>query len=72
MAPTRFVEEHFVVTPDGTITRTIRQGTEKIDDWNDPLNQTMQALQLGTDGVHELSRTAPRQSPRPNRCRAAH
>ncbi len=64
-AATNFVEECFVITPKGSLTRTIKQGTAKIDDWNDPLNQTVQTLQLAPEGVRELSRTAPRHSPAP-------
>jgi len=60
--PTRFVEEQFAVYPDGKITRTVKQGTAKIDDWNDPLNQTTQVLQLSGDGVREVSRTEPSHS----------
>jgi len=28
----RFCEEYFTFTPEGTVTRTIRKGEEKIDD----------------------------------------
>ncbi len=61
--PTRFVEELFEVFPDGKITRSIKQGTARIDAWNDPLNQTTQILQVAADGVSEVSRTQPGQSP---------
>ncbi|MCU0783409.1 MAG: LamG domain-containing protein, partial [Verrucomicrobia bacterium] len=49
--------------PNGKITRTIKQGTPKIDDWNDPLNHTTQVLQLSGDGIREISRTEPGHSP---------
>jgi hypothetical protein len=61
--PTRFVEEHFEVYPDGKITRTFKQGAARIDDWNDPLNQTTLVLQLSADGVREVSRLQPKYSP---------
>ncbi|MCU0784915.1 MAG: LamG domain-containing protein, partial [Verrucomicrobia bacterium] len=61
--PTRFVEESFEVFPHGKITRTIKQGTPRIDDWLDPLNHTAQILQLSGDGIREISRTEPAHSP---------
>ena len=61
--PTRFAEESFSITPDGRVTRVIKQGTARIDDWNDPLNQTTQVLQLAADGVKEISRRVPAHSP---------
>jgi hypothetical protein len=57
--PNNFVEEVFTITPDGKIKRVIKKGTDKIDDWNDPLNQTTQALQLSADGIKEISRKNP-------------
>ena len=60
--PTRFVDEQFEIFPDGTITRLIKQGTVKSDDWSDPLNQTTQVLKLSADGVREVSRKEPRHS----------
>ena len=61
--PAQFAEELFAVSPDGKITRSIRQGTARVDAWNDPLNRTTQVLQLAADGVREISRQAPAQSP---------
>jgi hypothetical protein len=63
MDPTQFVEESFEILPNGKITRTMKQGTLKIDDWNDPLNHTTQVLQLSGDGIREISRTEPGHSP---------
>ncbi len=65
--PNHFIEETFTVTPDGQVQRVIKQATEKIDDWNDPLNQIEQHLQLTTDGLVELSRKGPGHSPLPAR-----
>jgi hypothetical protein len=63
--PTRFVEEQIEVLPDGKVTRVIRQGTARMDDWTDPLNRTTQVLQLAAAGVRQLSRTEARHSPPP-------
>ena len=35
-----FVDETFMMTPDGKVSRVIKQAANKLDDWNDPLNQT--------------------------------
>ncbi|MEI8376399.1 MAG: LamG domain-containing protein, partial [Planctomycetota bacterium] len=57
-----FVDELFTITLGGQVKRVIKIGTDKIDDWNDPLNQTTQTLQLREGGVEETSRIAPRKS----------
>jgi len=54
------VHEYFAIQPDGTVTRTIRQGTKKLDDWNDPANRTTQKLKLTTKGITRLSMTKPK------------
>ena len=54
-----FIEETFQIAADGRIKRIVKAGTEKIDEWKDPLNQTTQELQLGADGIVEISRTEP-------------
>ena len=56
------VHEYFTIKPDGTITRTIRQGTKKLDDWNDPANRTTQKLKLTSKGITNLSTTMPKTS----------
>ncbi len=58
-----FVDELFTITPDGKVDRVIKQCTDKIDDWKDPLNQTTETLQLKKEGVAEVSRIAPKHSP---------
>jgi hypothetical protein len=60
--PDNFAEEIFTITDDGIITRVIRKGTEKTDDWNDTLNRTVQTLKLKPDGIVEVSCTKPRHS----------
>ncbi len=59
LSPTNFVDEVFTIAADGRVKRVVKKGTAKIDDWNDPLNQTTQVLQLNPDGVVEISRTNP-------------
>jgi len=59
-----FVDEYFTITPDGTVTRTFKPGTEKHDDWADPRNIIVQKLNLSADGikakiVHKPVKTEP-------------
>ena len=63
--PNRFVDETFAITPTGSVTRLIRCGTDRSDAWNDPLNRTIQTLQLTADGWRETARKTPGQSPAP-------
>jgi hypothetical protein len=56
------VHEYFIVKPDGAIERTIRQGTKKLDDWNDPANRAIQKLKLTTKGITVLSTSEPKTS----------
>jgi len=56
------VHEYFIIHVDGTITRTIREGTKKLDDFNDPLNKTTQKLKLTAKGITTLSTTRPKTS----------
>jgi Concanavalin A-like lectin/glucanases superfamily len=60
--PSNFVDEVFTITPRGRVERVIKTGTDKADDWNDPLNQTIQTLKLSVDGIVETSRKAPKHS----------
>lgn len=52
---TDFVDEYFIIQSDGQITRTLKQGTLKIDAWNDAKNVTTQTLQLQSNGIQNLS-----------------
>jgi hypothetical protein len=63
VSPNNFVDEVFTITPDGQVKRVIKNGTDKIDDWNDPLNQTTQTLQLSATAVY-ISRKAPSRRPK--------
>ena len=62
VSPNNFVDEVFTITPGGHVKRVVKTGTDKIDDWNDPLNQTTQMLHLNATGVVEISRKAPEHS----------
>jgi hypothetical protein len=59
VTPENLVDEWFTITPDGRVNRVIKQGTAKADAWNDPLNRTIQTLQLTAVGVAEISRELP-------------
>lgn len=48
---TKFVDEYFTIYTNGKVTRTIRKGTEKIDDWNDRSNISTQTFSLTADGL---------------------
>ena len=52
---TDVVHEYFTITPDSKVTRKVKKGTKKIDDWHSPENVSVQVLQFGRDGIEELS-----------------
>jgi hypothetical protein len=47
----KFVEEDFIIYPDGVVERTFRQGTPKIDDWIYDNNTRKQTLILTEEGI---------------------
>jgi len=51
------VDEYFTITPEKNVKRTIREGTKKIDDWNNPHNRTIQQLKLNENGIKQISLT---------------
>jgi hypothetical protein len=51
------VHETFTITPDGAVTRTVRRGKAKLDDFRDAGNVTVQTLQLSGEGVEQRSLT---------------
>lgn len=53
------VDEYYTITPNGQVTRKIRQGTVKIDQWNDSANVTTQTLKLTSDGIVVVSLQGP-------------
>jgi hypothetical protein len=64
---TEVVHEYFVITPDGRVRREVRIGTERLDDFDDPANVTVQELFLSPEGLVErsLTRTQASRSPAP-------
>ena len=64
---TEVVHEYFIITPDGRVRREVRTGTERLDDFNDPANVTVQELLLSPEGIVErsLTRAQPSRSPAP-------
>jgi len=54
----QFVEEYFTVNARGEVRRTIKTGTEKIDNWNNPENKITQKMILSKRGIVEKGRTA--------------
>jgi hypothetical protein len=56
---TKFVDEYFTITPDGSVTRTIRQGTPRIDQWKDPKNKIQQSFTLTDSGITGLETKEP-------------
>jgi hypothetical protein len=52
------VHEYFYIKPEGSIERVIRKGTEKLDDWNDPRNRTIQLLELRPAGIEHIRTVA--------------
>lgn len=65
--PKNFTDEVFTIHSDGKVTRVVKQGTKTIDEWNDPLNQTTQVLQLNVNGITQMSRKNARRSAPPAR-----
>jgi hypothetical protein len=59
---TNFVDEYFTIRPSGELTRTVRQGTLKIDDWNDPENHIRQEFRLSPEGFKDVLLTPARTS----------
>jgi hypothetical protein len=51
VAAINFVDEYYNIQAHGYVTRTVKKGTEKIDDWNDPGNQVTQTFYLDPKGL---------------------
>jgi hypothetical protein len=64
---TETIHESFIISPAGKVRREVRVGTERLDDFNDPANVTVQQLVLNDDGVTELSLTPARLSNSPTK-----
>ena len=57
-----FVDEYFTITPEGSVTRTVRKGSERIDEWNDPLHITTQVCAITNRGIKVRSLSGPEKS----------
>jgi len=62
---TEVIHESFIVTPDGKVRREVRLGTERLDDFNDLANVTVQELALSAEGIAELSLAVSKRSRAP-------
>lgn len=47
----KFVDEYFYIKPDGSVRRTCRKATPKVDDWRDPDNIMVQTFNLTAGGI---------------------
>ncbi len=54
----QYCDEYFTVTSDGTVTRRIKEGCTRLDDWNDPANAVTQTLKLTSTGI-AIKKTTP-------------
>ena len=59
VSATNFVDEYFTFSPDGTVRRTIKQATQKYDDWADPKFEYLQTFNLTTSGIADKLLTQP-------------
>jgi hypothetical protein len=65
-ASDKFVDEYFIVTPDGKVERTFRAATPKREDWLDAQNLATSTLQLSSSGIQPLGeKPAVRSAPKP-------
>jgi hypothetical protein len=51
---TKFVDEYFTIYKNMEVTRTIRKGTPKIDQWKDAANQITQTFKLASKGIVDI------------------
>jgi hypothetical protein len=49
----QFVDEYFMIKKDGSVKRTIRRGTKKIDDWHNSKSLKVQTFVLGKSGISD-------------------
>lgn len=60
-----YVHELYTIRPSGSITRVVKQGTPRLEDWQFPGNQYSQELQVTSGGMTIVSTTNPTTLPRP-------
>ncbi len=53
-----YADEYFTINADATVTRRVKKGCYKLDDWNDPSNETTQELELTSSGI-TIKKTTP-------------
>ncbi len=57
-----FVDEYFTFSPNGSISRSIRKGTPKVEDWADPTFEYHQTFNLSPEGITNKQITQPHRS----------
>ncbi len=62
-----YADEYFTIHADGKVVRTVKNGCHRLADWNDPLNQIEQSLQLTPGGIRETALRPAKLSKTPNR-----
>ncbi len=50
-----YADEYFTIHADGKVERVVKNGCERLNDWNDPRNQIEQTLQLSSGGLLEMT-----------------
>ncbi|MCF7956051.1 MAG: LamG domain-containing protein [Phycisphaerae bacterium] len=55
-----YADEYFTIKSDSTVTRQVKTGCYKLDDWNDPANSIEQELKLTSSGISVLKTTPAR------------
>jgi hypothetical protein len=53
-----YADEYFTINADATVTRRVKEGCYKLDDWNDPSNEIQQELELTSSGI-TIKKTIP-------------
>jgi len=63
----KFVDEYYYIQPDGSVKRTIKKGTKRIDEWKDPHNKMVQTFRLTADGIVDAALTEAKKSKPPSK-----
>jgi len=56
---TGVVHEYYAVKPDGTVTRTVQPGHDKLDEFKGTRNWYLEELELGRSGIKQVSFSEP-------------
>ena len=56
-APDKFVDEYFYIKANGEVKRTIKKGTKRIDEWNNPASSLVQTFKLSKNGINNAELT---------------